>query len=169
MDPGGKRGIDVSLAYSPPTRVRRLDYLASRMEFHLVKGLTSEEAVEVFSKMQGEDLVENSEEGIGRPPTPSQLGRNQVKLEPGNEARSRGANQLGRKVFLQRLDPERDSPMLLVVRNVNRWDDDGARQAYSLAIALWRDEQHAELHAELEAQLEAIVELPVELPVELEF
>ena len=38
--------LDVALAYSPPTRVRRLDYLASRMEFEIVKGLPLEEVAE---------------------------------------------------------------------------------------------------------------------------
>jgi subtilisin family serine protease len=42
LDSGGRRGIDITLAYSPRTRVRRLDYLATRMEFHLVKGLPLE-------------------------------------------------------------------------------------------------------------------------------
>ena len=167
METGGERGIDISLAYSPPTRLRRLDYMASRMEFHLVKGLPVEEVVEVFAKVQGEDLADDSEEDGTRPPTPSQLGSHLVKLEPGTEARSRGANQLGRRTFRNRLDSERDSPMFLVVRNVNRWDDDGATQPYSLAVALWRDEQQAELHAELEAQLEAVVELPVEIEIEV--
>lgn len=40
MQSGGRRGIDIALAFSPRTRVRRLDYMASRMESHLVKGLS---------------------------------------------------------------------------------------------------------------------------------
>ena len=163
---GGQRGIDISLAFSPPTRVRRLDYMASKMEFLLVRGLSLEEVVEVFSKIEGEDL-EDASEDPDAPPTPSQLGRHLVQLEPGTKARSRGANQLGRKTFRQRLQPNKDSPMFLVVRNVNRWDDKDAFQPYSLAIALSRDEEHADLHAELAVQLEAVVELPVE--IELEF
>lgn len=163
---GGKRGVEVSLAFSPPTRVRRLDYLASRMEFHLVKGLPVEEVVEVFATVQGEDLADESDEVGTRPLTPSQLGSYAVKLEPGTETRSRGANQLGRKIFHQRLDSERDDPMFLVVRNVNRWDDQGGVQPYSLAVALWRDVQHAEVHAELEAELEAVVEIPIEIELE---
>ncbi len=162
---GGQRGIDISLAFSPPTRVRRLDYMASKMEFHLVRGLPVEGVVEVFSKIQGMDLEDASDDD-DTPPTPSQLGRHIIQLEPSTKARSRGANQLGRKKFGQRLDPDLDTPMFLVVRNVNRWDVEGNFQPYSLAIALWRDEQHAELHSELAAQLEAVIELPVEIEIE---
>ena len=56
--------------------------------------------------------------------------------------------------------------MLLVVRNINRWDDMGAEQPYALAVALWRDEDQPELHAELETQLEAVIEVPVEVEIE---
>lgn len=163
---GGKRGLDISLAYSPRTRVRRLDYMASRMEFHVVKGLPLDEVAQVFAKIG--DSEEASEEDVSEEdvPTVSALGSNLVKLDPANTARSRGANQLGRRTFHQRLDPSRDSPMFLVVRNINRWDDDGAEQSYALAVALWRDEGQPELHAELMAQLEAVVEVPVEIEIE---
>ena len=152
---GGKRGLDVALAYSPPTRVRRLDYLASRMEFEIVKGLPLEEVAEIFAKI-----------GDGDVSTVSGLGSKRVDLKPSTQTRSRGANQLGRRVFHQRLDTPRDSPMFLVVRNINRWDDDGAEQSYALAAALWRDEDQPELHAELQTRLEAEVELAVEIEVE---
>ena len=98
-DSGGKRGVDISLAYSPPTRVRRLDYLASRMEFHLVKGLPVDEVVEIFVKDQGEDQADESDEVETRPLTPSQLGSNAVKLEPGPEARFSWGKPAWKKSF----------------------------------------------------------------------
>jgi hypothetical protein len=84
---------------------------------------------------------------------------------PSGPLRSRGANQLGRRVFATRFDPEQHEPMHLVVRNVNRWDDATARQPYALAVALWRSEPQGELYAELEARLEAVIELPVEIEI----
>ena len=151
---GGKRGLDIALAYSPPTRVRRLDYMASHMEYHVAKGLPLEEVENIFAD-SGEETVT----------TPSKLGSNRVELDPTVTARSRGANQLGRKVFHQRLDHS-DNPMFLVVRNINRWDDDGSEQSYALAVALWRDENHPELHAELQEELEVVIEAPVEIEIE---
>ncbi|MDP9387123.1 MAG: S8 family peptidase [Actinomycetota bacterium] len=182
LQSGGTRGIDIALAFSPRTRVRRLDYMASRVEFHLVKGLSLDETIEVFAKVEGEDLEDEAvaEEGQDaaspgeeasdapdRPPSPSELRSHLVKLDPPTQVRSRGANQLGRRVFAQRLDAGRDCPMFLVVRNVNRWEDTTASEPYALSVALWRDEGHQELHAELEAQLEVVIELPVEVELEL--
>jgi subtilisin family serine protease len=182
LQSGGTRGIDIALAFSPRTRVRRLDYMASRMEFHLVKGLSLDQTIDVFARVEGEDLddeavAEESQDtaspGDGtsgapeRPPTPSALRSHLVRLDPPTQVRSRGANQLGRRVFAQRLDADRDCPMFLVVRNVNRWEDVTASEPYALSVALWRDEGHQELHAELEAQLEAVIELPVEVELEL--
>ncbi len=151
---GGKRGLDIALAYSPPTRVRRLDYLASRMEFHVVKGLPLDEVENIFADSEEEAVT-----------TLSQLGSNRVELDPKVTARSRGANQLGRKVFRRRLD-QSDSPLHLVVRNLNRWDDDGAEQPYALAVALWRDVEQPELHAELREKLEVVIEIPAEIEIE---
>lgn len=185
MQSGGKRGIDVALAYSPRTRVRRLDYMATRMEFHLVKGLPLDDVIDVFAKLEGEDLDDEVAEdtpgeeqgstetdaadaaGTGRPASLTALKSHVVKLDPSTQVRSRGANQLGRRVFSQRLDPERDCPMYLVVRSINRWDDSTGSEDYALAMALWRDEDRFELHAELEAQLEAVVEIEVEIELEL--
>jgi len=163
MSPGGKRGLDIALAYSPPTRVRRLDYMASGMEYHLVKGLPLDEVAEVFARVgEQEDRGEEGEDAIA---SASGLGSNLVKLVPTTQTRSRGTNQLGRRVFHHRLNAS-DEPMFLVVRNINRWDDDTARQPYALAVALWRDEGRPELHAELQALLETEVELPVEIEIE---
>lgn len=164
--PGGKRGLDVALAYSPPTRVRRLDYMASGMEYHVVKGLPLDEVEEVFARVgEQEDHGEEAKEDDEKISSASGLGSNWVKLVPTIQTRSRGANQLGRKVFHHRLNAS-DQPMFLVVRNINRWDDDTTRQPYALAVALWRDEGQPELHAELQALLEAEVELPVEIEIE---
>ncbi|MXZ51776.1 MAG: S8 family peptidase, partial [Acidimicrobiaceae bacterium] len=164
MSPGGKRGLDIALAYSPPTRIRRLDYMASGMEYHLVKGLPLDEVAEVFARVDEEenDDDEEEEEEVS---SISGLGSNLVKLVPTTQTRSRGANQLGRRVFHHKLNAS-DEPMFLVVRNINRWDDDTARQPYALAVALWRDEGQPELHAQLQALLEAEVELPVEIEIE---
>lgn len=184
MTSGGVRGIDVALAYNPRTRQSRLDYLSNRIDFALLRGMSLGEVIEVVAKIEGDEHVdlesgagEEPGEGVAgastnereqsRPPTLSQLGSKVVKLEPSSRVRSAGANQLGRAEFRTRLDSGRHLPMFVVVRDVNRWEDDTAAQPYALAVAMWRSAEHAELYAELEAQLEAIVELPVE--VELEF
>lgn len=179
---GGQRGIDVALAYNPKTRARRLDYLSSRMEFHVFRGMTVEEVQETVARLEdsdeevdpgalagddGEALSVATDEAAPKPPpTISQLGSKVSKLLPAPSIRSAGANQLGRKVFSRRFDSEHE-PVHLVIRNTNRWDDDTATQPYALAVVLWRTEAQEELYVELEAQLEAVVELPVEIELQL--
>jgi hypothetical protein len=174
---GGHRGIDVALAFDPRTRARRLDYLSNRMEFHLVRGMAIDDIVASFARLDPEDETDveaagDDEQDSGAaepattPPTVTELGSRVCKLRPSTAVRSRGANQLGRRVFAQRFDMDRHEPMYLVVRNTNRWDDSGATQPYALAVAMWRTDAQGELYAELEASLEAIVALPVEIQLE---
>lgn len=177
---GGKRGVDIALAYDPRTRARRLDYLANRMEFHLVRGMSIDEVVASFARLDPDDEadleadgdVEEQDPGSGNaattsPPTLTELKSRVCKLRPSTPNRSRGTNQLGRRVFAHRFQSELHEPMHLVVRNMNRWDDPTAAQRYAMAVAMWRTETQDELYAELEARLEAVVEVPVQIQLEV--
>jgi subtilisin family serine protease len=174
---GGRRGIDVALAFDPPTRARRLDYAAVKMQFWLVRCLSAEQIAEVFMRASPEDLdeadddaedgaeVSGSEEGGGgdaRPPTASKLKRNQIKLDPSNRARSRGANQLARRAIGQRIPEEDGDTFHLVVQCRSVWPAPGVTdQAFGLAVALWRDQEHAPIYDELRARVEVPVEIEV--------
>lgn len=184
LETGGERGIDVALAFSPRTRLGRLDYMASTMQTYVTRGLPLDELIEVFTKLEDEELeresdevevveeegdedsqAENVEEVIATAdgiPTPSKLGKHNIKLEPSGQIRSRGANQLGRRTFKQRWQKE-DLPCYLIVRNVNKWDDPTATQSYAAAVALWHSREESRIFAELEALLEAVIEVPVEI------
>ena len=169
FESGGQRGLDIALAFDPPSRAQRLDYLASRMAFYVVRGMDLNQVAEVFASLDPEtfDLddgqVTKSDPRDNRPPTVSQLGARHCTMSPSPTIRSRGANQLARVTFAQRLDRATHDPMFLVVRNVNRWDDPTATQPYAICAALWRTENEREVYGELEAQLEAVVELPLEI------
>jgi hypothetical protein len=173
---GGSRGIDVALAFNPRTRASRLDYFSSKMEFVLFRGVPLDEVLAVVAKadenidleVQLEAGATDSDEWMNAgPPTQTQLGSKVVAFQPSTVSRSAGANQLGRVEFRQRCDPQRHAPMSLVVRNVNRWDDDTATQPYALAVALWRSPEQPELYAELQAEFEAVVEIPVEIELDI--
>ncbi len=169
FDSGGQRGLDVALAFDPPARAQRLDYLASRMAFYVVRGMDLNQVAEVFASLNPEtfdlddDQDTESDPKDSKPPTVSQLGARHCTMSPSPTIRSRGANQLARVTFAQRLDRATHDPMFLVVRNVNRWDDSTATQPYAISAALWRAEDKREVYEELEAQLEAVVELPLEI------
>ena len=129
--------------------------MASRMEFYVIRGLPLGEVSRIFANLDDDEV-----------PSPSDLGAQNLDLQPSTQYRSRGANQLGRKVFHQRLDSSKDTPMFLVVRNTNRWDDEHGEQSYAMAVAVWRDEDKPEVHSELQARLEAVLEVPIEIEIE---
>ncbi|MHB8288804.1 MAG: S8 family peptidase [Acidimicrobiales bacterium] len=170
---GGRRGINVALAFDPRTRQSRLDYTSSKMEFLLYRGIPLDVVAVLVARIEGEDVdLEGGEDvdgleastrtGSGGP------GSQAVKLQPSNTIRRRWTNQLGRVEFAHKLDPTRHAPTFLAVRNVNRWDDTTATQNYGLAITLWRTEDQPELYAELEAQLEVVLEIPTQVELETE-
>jgi len=43
------------MAYDPRTRARRLDYLANRMEFHLVRGISVDDIIASFARLDPDD------------------------------------------------------------------------------------------------------------------
>ncbi|MHB1089602.1 MAG: S8 family peptidase [Ilumatobacteraceae bacterium] len=171
--PGGMRHICVSLCFDPPVRIQRLDYLGNKMEFYLVRGIGMQEVLEVFTKLEADDLTDTNSDDFddldtSTPKVPvaiSSLGRKNVKFDIPGTFRSRSTNQLGR-VRLPRKWNEND-PAYLVVRSVNRWCDDELKQNYALSVSLRRDFDQPEIYTELAAKLEAIAEIEIELRAEV--
>lgn len=114
FESGGTREVSAALSFDPPTRARRLDYLASRIEFHLLRGVdqklleqlvlaASPEELEALDEMapEGEDSEEEGAEGPG---SLSKLSTKQlIRLQPSATRRATGANQLGVKRWSQKL------------------------------------------------------------------
>jgi hypothetical protein len=177
FEPGGVREVIVALSYDPPTRGRRLDYLGSRMEFRLIRGvdigllqrlvIASSEGLAGLTEEEGEEEEAPSEgppEGGSQPQRLSELApRHLIALQPVARRRSLGANQLGRKIFGKRLDPSAGDSFYLVVKNTNIWVPARSRQNYAVALVLSRDAEHPPLYAELEARLRVEVEVEVEV------
>lgn len=174
---GGARGIDVALSFDPETRARRLDYSATKMEFWLVRGMSPDDITEVFMSIDANELErleaqaeaadaadEGDEDDVPERVTPSKLGASLVKLAPSGQVRSRGANQLARIRFGQRLKDEYGDTYHLVVQCRRVWSSlSSPRQSFGLAVALWRDEDQPAIYDELRARVEAPVEVPVEI------
>ena len=69
----GRRSISVALAYDPPTRLSRLDYIATSMWLEVFGGLTTEQVVEYRSKYAGD----------GKPPKAP--ARNKLNFSPAGQ------------------------------------------------------------------------------------
>jgi hypothetical protein len=164
---GGRRFITVALSYDPETRVRRLDYLSNRMDFHLLRGASVDVAQQLFLATSEEEIesieeAADDEQGVEEETTTAALSKFVLKLEPSAQTRSRGTNQVGRKEFGQRLNPQRyGDSLLLVVRNTNYWATPGTMQPYGVAVALGRDAEHAELYADLQSRVEVPIEVEI--------
>jgi hypothetical protein len=143
----GRRFIRVALAFDPPTRHTRIEYLGTRMSFHLVRGLTPEEIFEHFRRR---------DDGTRHPEI-----RNSAKcnMDPGFESRETSTLQCA--TFTQKANTDRyGDTFYVVVFSQRRWaDDDIIRQRFALAIELQHDgcqvlhQRCATLNAQLRVRL----------------
>lgn len=187
---GGSRYLDVALAFDPPARSQRLDYLGNKIESYVVRDIEINELLELFSKFAAEEPVDDEPadddanltdeagadgEGPDAAAAPKALGlraalgsRRLIDFDTSVTERSRSTNQLGRKRFTQRWNEPSAGATYLIVRSLNRWCDNTLLQSYAIAVSLRRDPEQPQIYAELAAQLEAVVEVEVELETELE-
>lgn len=162
FDSGGRSSVTLSLAYDPPVRATRLDYLASRMGIQMFYGAAIAEVQRAYVVAEETDeLVDEANAA------PAALERFKLDLQPADANRGRGAHHFATFSRNQRFDRERGVEFIVAVRNVNRWDTVGALQRYALAVALERDLDHADLYAELQVQLEALATIEVQNELEI--
>lgn len=137
----GPHAITASLAFDPPVRYRRADYLGFTMDFVVVRGLSRDEVFELASP-----LAKDSED---------KLGKHELDMHPRRTARSAGANQMGRWVSQTKPREQHHEDWHVVVRSWDRWfGDDAGEQPYSLAIAV-EASQADQLYSQLEVELQA--------------
>ena len=145
----GRRSISVALAYDPPTRLSRRDYISTAMWLEVFGGLTTEQVVEYRSKYEGD----------GKPPKVPD--RNKLNFSPAGQTirmstvqkRSWSSNQ--GTVFQNRTDPSGDSSLHIFVgcqpRFPNPLGDDSQR--YSLVITLEHDSQNVDIYQEVRSRV----------------
>lgn len=121
---GGRRSIQVSLAYDPPVRHTRLDYAGNRMSFKLHRGCTPDLLFDHYRKRATED---------GR--HPDLEGRFTCKMDPGSNERGKNSVQVARATFVR--DSQDPDPFYLVVRCEGGWATDIApRQAFAVVVEM---------------------------------
>lgn len=144
------RGISISLAFDPPVRSRRLDYLGNRMSFELVRGLSAQQVMDLFvaGAASGESGVAGRVSGLPA--------ANRIKLKPSRTLRTLGANQYGSRVWKSALRDREGlgSEFLLVVQNLQRWSPTDLLQDYAVTVCIWVDEPLPELYEELRLRVE---------------
>ncbi len=149
-DHRGERRISVNLAFDPPVRHSRFDYLGTTMSFRLIRGRNVDEVAEAFrQRSQTEPKVER----IGSPydcpmiPKPTQ----------------REASTLQKATFTMRRKPENyGDTYFLVVRCQAKWAlPEDSPQRYGVVVSIVQDAQ-----VDIYARLEARVRVPVRVQIQ---
>ncbi len=139
----GQRTIQVSLAFDPPVRRTRADYIGTKMNFRLLRGCPS---AEVFSHFR----TRTAEEG-DPPDIPNRF---KCGLEPGPNTRDGQTLQSASKTFIQDTTGYGDE-YYLVVRCVGGWAEP-QEVAQNFAVVVELEHQPAiQLYARLRQRVRA--------------
>ena len=121
---GGKRTIRVSLAYDPPVRRTRAEYVGIKMDFRLIRGCPANEVSDHFRSYTGED-------GDHTEMQP----RNNCSLKPGPTHRAGNTLQTA-EVSFSRETLDYGDEYFLVVRCAGGWAVGAAHQRFAVVVEL---------------------------------
>jgi hypothetical protein len=143
----GERRISVALAFDPPVRHSRLDYLGTTMSFRLIRGKSVEEVEAAFrQRSQADAQVER----IGAP--------YDCPMEP--KPTEREGSTLQRATFTMKKAPNNyGDTYFVVVRCQREWAlDEHAPQRYAVVVSV-EHQATVDLYARIQARLRAPVRL----------
>lgn len=151
----GVRRISVSLAFDPPVRHSRLDYLGTRMSFRLIRGKTLDEVAAAFSKLPTAEVDEKGEK-MEPEKVEAIKGSANCALLPSPTVRE--GSTLQKAVFtISRTPNNYGETYFLVVRCQREWALDAhGPQTYALAVSI----EHSAA-VDLYATIQARVRVPV--------
>lgn len=139
----GKRRIRVSLAFDPPVRHTRLEYLGLRLNYHLIRGMTPEAIFEFFrhrTKQEGrfDDLPNTAK----------------CALTPSRDIRGTSTLQASTFQMTRNIDHYGDEYYLVVVAE-RRWaGEEITHQRFAVAVELEHEAQ-INIHQQLRTRVRA--------------
>jgi subtilase family protein len=139
----GERRIVVTLAFDPPTRHTRSDYLGCSMSFRLLRGYSVDQVRRAFEPRDGvEDPLDALQE----------IDRRDV----GPRQREGGTLQQATYTFRRTIDSAHGEEYLLLVRCEDQWlnkeRNPEFRQRYALVVTLEHDDLQARLYGQVRAR-----------------
>ncbi len=153
----GRRGINVSLAFDPPVRASRRDYLSRTMWVEVLKGLTIEEIRHYRSRYTGD----------GKAPL---LPRSKLlNMQPAKTKVQWSTLQVRRyswvrKVALPVADGQPEPVLHVLVGCQKRFPSgEDPHQRYALAVRLWHTDTSVEIHQQIRSRVRARVVARVRL------
>jgi len=140
----GRRRISVALAFYPPVRHSRQDYLGSRMSFRLVRGKSLEEVVDAYRRHAANE--EDPETFSGT--------RFQCDLWPNTRSRDFSTLQKGELTFTNNPSADYGDTYYVVVRSQRIWaPEEVSHQRYAVGVALEHIAHPIDLYAALRARV----------------
>ncbi|WP_271951018.1 S8 family peptidase [Ruegeria faecimaris] len=136
---GGKRTIRVSLAYDPPVRRTRAEYLGTKMDFRLIRGCPPQHISDHFRSHVGEDTEH-----------PEMADRYDCDLKPNKTHRKGNTLQTGSITF-SKDTLDYGNEYHLVVRCIEGWATDELRQRFAVVVEL-EHQAGVQLYARLRAR-----------------
>lgn len=138
----GKRGITVALAYDPPVRSSRKEYLANTMWVEALQGLTDEEVQLYKAKFTGEDAP--------KPPSGSEI----KELQPPKTNLQWSTLQVRRRTWSRKKfrvpNGETEPVIHFVVGCQQRFPTEfDYKQRYGLVVLFWHESEEIELYQAL--------------------
>jgi len=145
----GRRGLVVSLAYDPPVRSSRKDYLSRTMWLEVLKGITGDQ----IAAFRGRQTPGATERG------PSLPKKNELGLRPTKRDLVWSTLQV-RRIEWQKvpqlpvIDGESEATLHILVGCQNRFPHGAEEeQWYGLAVRLWHKDATVDLHQELQSRI----------------
>ncbi len=134
------RRISIALAFDPPVRRQRREYLAGEMSFDLLRNVTPEQIAERYER-QGQQRIDLWND------------RHRLNLKPSSTRIANSTLQV-RRVFPKQLDPDDGDLYYLAVKHrPARWAS-GGQQAYAIVVEIADEErQDIDLYAEVQQQV----------------
>ncbi|MBD2112551.1 MULTISPECIES: S8 family peptidase [Cyanophyceae] len=140
MTTRGRRGISVALAYDPPVRASRREYLARTLQVEVLQGLTTNE-VETYRAKQ------DNQGDLSLP------ARAKLDLRPPRERLQWSTLQVRHRSWPRKQFPvaegESEPAVHVVVRCQQRFPTDDLPQGYGLVATFWHESQQVELYQAL--------------------
>jgi hypothetical protein len=132
----GQKSIRVALAYDPPVRRRRSEYLGVEMTFQMLRGKTLDEVIAAYKSV-----------GPNEDPEGAIQGANKIDFHPKESPRSGGHQRKKSTLQLGEFNFQRDASKYgdtywLVVRSMRRWaPPEIETQDYAIAVVLSAEDE----------------------------
>ena len=136
---GGKRTIRVSLAYDPPVRRTRAEYLGTKMDFRLIRGCPADHISEHYRSHAGQDTTH-----------PDLQPKYDCDLKPNKTQRAGNTLQTG-SISFTKDTVDYGNEYHLVVRCIGGWATDEVQQRFAVVVEL-EHQAGIQLYARLRAR-----------------